>query len=60
MKYLLSGLVGNTIIKEHRRLGSNPDAGRSIVASRAILNYGPLSLGTIPSGRLKNLKDVDK
>ena len=23
-------------------------------------NCGPLSLGPIPSGRLKNLKDVDK
>ena len=40
--------------------GSNPGTGRYIVAWMTTLNGGPLSLGPIPSGRLKNLKDVDK
>ena len=34
--------------------------GRYIVARMTTSNGGPLSLGPIPSGRLKNLKDVDK
>ena len=33
---------------------------RYIVAQMTSKNDGPLSLGPIPSGRLKNLKDVDK
>ena len=30
------------------------------MAQMTTYNGGPLSLGPIPSGRLKNLKDVDK
>ena len=41
-------------------MGSNPGTGRYIVAQMTTYNGGPLSLGPIPSGRLKNLKDVDK
>ena len=41
-------------------MGSNPGTGRYIVARMTTQNGGPLSLGPIPSGRLKNLKDVDK
>ena len=41
-------------------MGSNPGTGRHIVAQMTTKNGGPLSLGPIPSGRLKNLKDVDK
>ena len=40
--------------------GSNPGTGRYIVARMTTLNGGPLSLGPIPSGRLKILGDVDK
>ena len=41
-------------------MGSNPGTARYKVAWMATKNGGPLSLGPIPSGRLKNLKDVDK
>ena len=41
-------------------VGSNPGTARYIVAQRITLNGGPLSLSPILSGRLKNLKDVDK
>ena len=41
-------------------MGPNPDTGRYIVARMTTSNGGPLSLGPIPSGRLKNLKDVEK
>ena len=41
-------------------MGSNPGTDRYIVARMTTLNGGPLSLGPITSGRLKNLQDVDK
>ena len=41
-------------------MGSIPGTGRSIVVWVTTLNGGPLSLGPIPSGRLKNLKGGDK
>ena len=41
-------------------VGSNPGMGRYIVARMTTENGGPLSLGPIPSGRITNLKDVDK
>ena len=43
-------------------VGSNPGTGSymmMISGSDDHLNDGPLSLGSIPSGRLKKLKDVD-
>ena len=41
-------------------VGSNPGTGRYIVARMSTQNGGPLSLDLILSGRLKNLRDVDK
>ena len=41
-------------------MGSNPGTGRYIVAQMTIKNGGPLSFVPGPSGRLKNLKDVNK
>ena len=41
-------------------MGSIPGTGRYIVARMITENEGPLSLGPIPSGRLKNLTDIDK
>ena len=41
-------------------VGSIPGTRRYVVARMTTQNGGPLSLGPIPSGRLKNLKDVDK
>ena len=41
-------------------MGWNPGTGRYIVARMTIWNGGPLSLGPIPSGSLKNLNDIDK
>ena len=41
-------------------MGSNPGTGRNIVARLITDSGGPLSLGPIPSGRLNNLKDLDK
>ena len=41
-------------------VGSNPSTCRYTVALMNPKNGGPLSLGPIPMGRLKNLKDVDK
>ena len=41
-------------------MGSNPSTGRYIVACMTTGNGCPLSLGSIPSDRLKNLKNVDK
>ena len=53
------GLVSNTLAYTED-VGSIPGTGRYIVARMTTKNGGPLSLGLIPSGRLKNLKDVDK
>ena len=41
-------------------MGSNPWTGRYIVDQMTSINGSALSLDPIPSGRLKNLKDVDK
>ena len=40
--------------------GSNPGTVRYIMAQMTTKNGGPLLLASIPSGRLKNLNDVDK
>ena len=39
---------------------SNPGTGRCIVARMTNSNGGPLSLGSIPSGRLKILRVIYK
>ena len=41
-------------------MGSFPGTGRYILARMTTYNGDPLSLGPIPSGRLKNLKDFNK
>ena len=46
--------------RKTEEVGSNPGAGRYIIAWMTNSNGSPLSLGPILSGRLKNLKDVDK
>ena len=51
--------VGSTLALYAVDPGSNPGTGRYIVARMTTLNGGPLSLGPIPSGRLKILGDVD-
>ena len=48
--------MGNTLALEHRGRGLKPEY-RQIHNG---LDDSPLSLGSIPSDRLKKLKDVDK
>ena len=55
----MHGSVGSTLALYTVDPGSNPGTGRYIVARMTTLNGGPLSLGPIPSGRLKILGDVD-
>ena len=51
------GLVGS-INRNAEDVGSNPSKERYIMAHMTTYTGGPLSLG--PSGRLKNITDVDK
>ena len=55
MAQLVTHLPNNT-----EDMGSNPGTGRCIVAQMTTSNGSPMSLGPIPSGKLKKLKDVDK
>ena len=45
-------------LKNTAGVGPDPGTDRYIVAQVTTENGGPLSLGPIPSGRLKNLKDL--
>ena len=60
---LLSATVAEWVTSKPRNtedMGSNSGTGRYIVARMTTGNGGPLSLGPIPSGRLQNLRDIDK
>ena len=54
------GLAVTHLSSNSEDVGSISGTGRYIVARMTTQNGGPLSLGPIPSGRLKNLNDVDK
>ena len=52
--------MDNSFAQEHRRPELNPDISRYIVAGITTKTCGPLLLGPIPSGRLKNPRDADE